>query len=108
MKVATNITLSAFILLSMTTKAQTKISFEVSFPEPQTHYAEVKMAVSTNKDSVDIKMPVWAPGSYLIREFAKNVEGFSAKSEEGKVLSAQKIDKNTWRIHTNRSGKIEI
>ena len=63
--------------LGLTAKSQVKIGFEVSFTEPQAHYAEVEMNISgINKDYVDVKMPVWAPGSYLVREFSKNVEGF--------------------------------
>ena len=48
-------------------------------PEPHTHYFEVKMNVSNyEKDYFDIQMPVWAPGSYLVREFAKSVEDVNA------------------------------
>ena len=57
-------------------------------PEPQTHYFEVEMqlknvAAATNAKKngyLDIKMPVWTPGSYLIREYAKNVEAFTASA----------------------------
>jgi hypothetical protein len=50
--------------------AQNKINFEVSFTEPQAHYAEVQMNISGLKAPfIDLKMPVWTPGSYLIREF---------------------------------------
>lgn len=85
-----------------------KISFEISFKEPQAHYVEIKMEITGNKDkSIDVKMPVWAPGSYLIREFPKNVEGFHAQSR-GKELTFSKINKNTWRIETDKAEKIEI
>ncbi len=87
---------------------QEKISFEISFKEPQAHYVEVKMVISGNKEkSFDVKMPVWAPGSYLIREFPKNVEGFQAQSS-GKGLEFSKINKNTWRIEANKAEEIEI
>ncbi|QHL89325.1 PDZ domain-containing protein [Nibribacter ruber] len=69
-------------------------------PEPHTHYFEVEMRLSGfNKKTVDLKMPTWAPGSYLIREFAKNVEGFEALNGGTKV-PATKINKNTWRVST--------
>ncbi len=102
-----------FLLLAMATlssmvKAQNKITFEVSFSEPQAHYVDVEMEISGNKkDELDIKMPVWAPGSYLIREFAKNVESLSAKGTKG-PLNAQKINKNTWRINTGKSDKVTV
>jgi len=83
------------------------ISYVLSMPEPQTHYFEVEMqlrnsasATSAKKNGyVDIKMPVWTPGSYLIREYAKNVEAFSA-SAAGKPVRSEKVRKNAWRVYS--------
>lgn len=74
------------------------LRYVLSMPAPQTHYFEVEMQLSGfSGRSTDVKMPVWAPGSYLVREFAKNVEGFGAQAG-GKELAVEKINKNTWRI----------
>lgn len=77
------------------------IHFTLSFNEPQAHYVEVQMRIKgfTSLSSVDIKMPVWAPGSYLIREYPKNVERFSAQSSDGREISATKTSKNTWKVN---------
>lgn len=92
----------------MSGKSQVKIDFEISFIEPQAHYAEVEMNISgLLKDHVDIKMPVWAPGSYLIREFAKSVEGFSATAG-GKNVKSEKVSKNAWRIYSSKAKNIKI
>jgi len=100
--------LVVLLTLSMTARSQVKIGFEVSFIEPQAHYAEVQMNISgLNKDYIDVKMPVWAPGSYLVREFAKNVEGFKAQAA-GKAVKSQKIDKNTWRIYNAKANAVKI
>jgi len=89
--------------------AQKKISFEISFKEPQAHYAEVKMELSGFKDKfIDLKMPVWSPGSYLIREYPKNVESFSASAKDNKPLFSKKISKNTWRIESANEDKIIV
>ena len=76
------------------------IHFELSFSEPQAHYVDVQMTVTGFEDQpfMDIKMPVWAPGSYLVREYSKNVERFEAKDLTGNSLSVEKTAKNTWRI----------
>ncbi|MFD2934537.1 M61 family metallopeptidase [Spirosoma flavum] len=84
------------------------VTYVLSMPEPQTHYFEVEMqlknvAAPTNAKKngyVDIKMPVWTPGSYLIREYAKNVEGFTA-SVGGKSVPSEKVRKNAWRVHSS-------
>lgn len=95
--------------MSSSVLAQNKIAYEVSFTEPQAHYAEVLMNISGVKAAhIDLKMPVWTPGSYLIREFSKNVEGFKAFGSGGKELPFEKINKNTWRISTANSGIIKV
>ena len=45
-------------------------------------------------------MPVWTPGSYLVREFARHVQDFSARDAAGRALRWEKTNKNTWRIVT--------
>lgn len=76
------------------------IHFDVSLSEPQAHYADINMHLEgfDNAAYVDIKMPVWAPGSYLVREYSKNVERFQAVDNKGELLKVQKTSKNTWRI----------
>lgn len=94
--------LSSFILYSQ------EISYEVSMPEPHTHYFEVKMNVSNyEKEHFDIQMPVWAPGSYLVREFSKSVEGVSASFNK-KLIKTEQINKNTWRIHSKNANNVTI
>jgi predicted metalloprotease with PDZ domain len=46
-------------------------------------------------------MPVWTPGSYLIREFARNVQDFAASTAANQPLKWEKTNKNTWRVVTN-------
>lgn len=100
--------LVVLLALGMTAKSQVKIGYEVSFVEPQAHYAEVEMNVSgVAKEFVDVKMPVWAPGSYLVREFAKNVEGFKA-SVAGKDVKFEKVNKNTWRVYHANAADLKI
>jgi len=102
--------LSLVLLLTsiMAAKAQVKIAFEVSFKEPQAHYAEVQMNISgLAKDYVDVKMPVWTPGSYLVREFEKSVEEFKATAG-GKQVKVEKVRKNTWRIFSAKAANIKI
>ncbi|HEX9957930.1 MAG TPA: peptidase M61, partial [Fibrella sp.] len=91
-----------------TDAAAARITYTLSMPQPQTHYFEVEMrlqnaAAATNARKngyVELKMPVWTPGSYLIREYAKNVEGFTATSG-GQPVRYEKSSKNAWRIYSN-------
>lgn len=77
-----------------------QISYTVTFAEAQAHYADIEMNISgLSQNTLNLKMPVWTPGSYLVREFAKNVEAFVAMAN-GKLLPAPKVTKNCWRINT--------
>lgn len=75
------------------------LRYTLAMPAPQTHYFEVEMNLDGfNKAYTDVKMPVWAPGSYLIREFERNVEDFGATAGS-QALRTEKMDKNTWRVY---------
>ena len=47
---------------------------------------------------LDLKMAVWTPGSYLVREYSRHVEGVSARTRDGQPLDIHKIAKNRWRV----------
>jgi predicted metalloprotease with PDZ domain len=77
------------------------IRYTVSFPEPHTHYANVEALLPTDqKSEVEVFMPVWTPGSYLVREYSRNVEAIHVTGEDGKVLTFAKSRKNRWRVET--------
>ncbi len=91
---------------------RTDISFTVSMSKPHTHLLEVEMRIQefgmvATGEHV-LVMPVWTPGSYLIREFERHVQSFSAVDASGRALLWEKINKNSWRIRTNGSREIRV
>src|SRR5881628_1243293 len=61
--------------------AKTPIRYTLTFPAPQTHYVEVTAAIPTRgRTEIELMMAVWTPGSYLVREYERNVEGLTAAS----------------------------
>lgn len=109
-KIRTNLLLLMTTAVSSTFAAsQPRIHFEVSFKEPQAHYVEITMKIEDfTRDFIDVKMPVWTPGSYLVREYAKNVEGLEAFDEEGTSLATKKLNKNTWRIDSKKKRNLTV
>ncbi len=66
--------------------------------ESQAHYVTVEMEINGFTQSyLDLKMPVWTPGSYLVREYARHVENIQAFSGK-ESITCRKVSKNTWRI----------
>ena len=85
------------------------LRYTLAMPAPQTHYFQVKMELGGfPADYTDVKMPVWAPGSYLVREYAKNVEGLQARSANGQALAVEKINKNTWRVRHPKQANFQV
>lgn len=86
-----------------------EINYTLSFEKPFTHYCEVLINIKDiNQDSIIFLMPVWTPGSYLIREYSRNVEGIFASGADGKNLDLEKINKNSWRVDTKNQKEIRF
>lgn len=79
-----------------------EINYTVSMPKPWTHLLEVEMRLDWAQmpEKTELKMPVWTPGSYLVREYARHVQEFDVKDAGGNALAWRKINKNTWQIDT--------
>ena len=91
------------------TAAPASLRYTLAMPAPKSHYFEVKMELGGfPADYTDVKLPVWAPGSYLVREYAKNVEGFEARTASGQPLAAEKINKNTWRVRHAKQVNFQV
>ena len=85
------------------------VSYELRMPKPQNHYFEVQMNISENSDKqVEVKLPVWAPGSYLVREFSKNINLVKAFTKDGKTLNVSKKSKNAWVIDAGSEKNIQV
>ena len=80
--------------------------FTVAMPRPGTHLYEITMEIDAgDSTSIDLVLPVWTPGSYLVREFSRHVRDFSAKEKKisskgrgGRPLAVEKVAKNRWRL----------
>ncbi len=71
--------------------------YSLSFADPAGHLIDVEMTLAAPLADQCIAMPSWIPGSYLMREFARNVVTLSA-SQSGAEIAATKIDKSTWQL----------
>ncbi|MDZ7374233.1 MAG: PDZ domain-containing protein [candidate division KSB1 bacterium] len=77
--------------------------------DPHSHYVEVEiMAFQLRGRCVDFKMPVWIPGSYLVRDFERHVERFEAVDLTGRPLPWKKVSKNTWRVETAGTRTVRV
>lgn len=78
------------------------INYQLSFPNPQNHYCQVKIEFEAPITNPIVGMPVWAPGSYLVREYSKNLEEITSNQPIKKVM------KNQWQITAKKGDKVVV
>jgi predicted metalloprotease with PDZ domain len=85
------------------------IRYTLSFLAPQTNYFDVTAVVPTgSRPEVELMMAVWTPGSYLVREYSRTVEGVAATGQGGRALAIEKSDKNRWRVSTGGAPSVTV
>ena len=71
--------------------------FRVEIANLHAHLFRVTLTVNTPAPLQHLSLPVWIPGSYLVREFAKNLQQLTAKQGR-RALTALQIDKSSWSV----------
>ena len=75
-----------------------KIEYSIVLADPGAHLLEVGIKLSgTTPDGQLLSLPAWIRGSYLVRDFARNIVELSVEID-GRVERGRKVDKSTWRI----------
>lgn len=88
-----------------------EIAYTVSMPQPHTHLFNVEARLryrGSAPAALDLLMPVWTPGSYLVREFERHVQDFEARDGGGRALAWTKTNKNTWRVESGGAGEVRV
>lgn len=79
---------------------QINIDYQLRPHSISQHLFKVVMNIpAVNSTSIDLSLPAWIPGSYMIRDFAKNICQLTASNELAGLLTVEKQDKQTWRVH---------
>lgn len=85
------------------------VRYIVRFPERSSHYLSIEANFVTHAiGELEVFLPVWTPGSYLVREYARNIEAISATGSAGEPLPCCKSRKNRWRILTNGASEVRV
>ncbi|MFK7854136.1 MAG: M61 family metallopeptidase [Granulosicoccus sp.] len=73
------------------------IDYTVSISQADAHLVDMCLHISKPDQSGQIlRLPNWIPGSYMIRDFSRNIVTISALSGSAEVV-LEKLDKSTWR-----------
>jgi predicted metalloprotease with PDZ domain len=77
------------------------VRYRVCMPQPHSHLFEVEAVFPAGDSPLQVCMPVWTPGSYLVREFSRNVQDLSAFGQKGEALRFTRLDKSTYQVSSS-------
>jgi len=83
--------------------ADSPVHYRIEAPDPHNHLFHVTLTVAKPAAQQELTLPVWIPGSYLVREFSKNLQNLQAR-QGSKTLALQQLDKHRWQVAC-QSGK---
>ena len=76
------------------------VSFQVEVKSLQSHLFAITVTVKQPAKLQRVSLPVWIPGSYLVREFAQHLQHMQA-SQGGQAVPLRQLNKNTWQADTD-------
>jgi predicted metalloprotease with PDZ domain len=82
--------------------------YRVALPEPHSHLFHVEAHVEAPGDACELVFPVWTPGSYLVREFARHIEGLVAEDGDGRPLEVLRTDKHRLVVRTRGAARAVV
>ena len=74
---------------------QAPVHYRIETADPHARLFTVTLTVAHPQEQQELSLPVWIPGSYLVREFSKNLQRLSA--QQGRRVPLLQLDKHRWR-----------
>ncbi len=83
------------------------ISYKIEARNLHSHLFDVTLTIVNPQALQRVSLPVWIPGSYLVREFSKNLQNLSATQGRLKRPVSQ-LDKCTWEIACSAGKPLQL
>ena len=81
--------------------------YVLSFPAPQTHHLQVTLELDRPGEA-ELFLPVWTPGSYLVREYARHLEGLEATDQAGHPVAVDRLDKHRFALRGAAAERVTV
>ncbi|MFM2051595.1 MAG: hypothetical protein RL682_2086, partial [Pseudomonadota bacterium] len=78
-------------------KAFPAVHYRIEAAQLHAHLFDVTLTITRPSAQQRLDLPVWIPGSYLVREFAKNLQNLKANQGE-RALTVQQLGKASWQV----------
>ena len=86
---------------------QHDIHFRVEVANLHAHLFKVTLTLAQPAAQQVLRLPVWIPGSYLVREFSKNLQKLQCRQSKRAVPVVQK-DKATWQVDCKPEQPLQV
>lgn len=83
------------------------LHYEVTVADTASHRYAVTLHVANPAPRQTVSLPVWIPGSYLVREFARHLDHLQA-TQQGQPVPLQQIDKATWCVQATPGRPLQL
>ncbi|HET6347102.1 MAG TPA: hypothetical protein VFH51_19360, partial [Myxococcota bacterium] len=84
------------------------IRYTLRFPSASQHYVDIEATFPGEAGGITLMLAVWTPGSYMLREYARHLEGVRAASFTGEALAVRKVAKNRWHVACDGDGDVAV
>ncbi len=86
---------------------QPVVRFQVRMQDRQAHLFSLTLTVSQPAADQVVSLPVWIPGSYLVREFSRNLQRLRAH-QGARPVAVRQLDKCTWQLRCAAEEALEL
>jgi len=83
------------------------IHHKVEIHNLHAHLYGVTLTIPQPTAGLVLALPVWIPGSYLVREFAQHLQHMRAHAN-GQPVALRQLDKHRWRVETPPEGPLQV
>ena len=83
------------------------LTYRIDLADLAAHRYSITLTVSAPDAETTLSLPVWIPGSYMVREFGRHLSGLSAWQGRKPVPLIQ-LDKTTWRASCAGRGALVL
>ena len=83
------------------------IRYRIALHDLQAHHYRVTLTLPQPAPTQRLSLPVWAPGSYMVRDFGRHLSRLEARQGRTAVVLSQ-IDKTTWQADCRGRGALTL
>jgi predicted metalloprotease with PDZ domain len=83
------------------------IDYRIELADPHAHLFRVTLKLPKPAAQLDFSLPVWIPGSYMVRDFARHLSRLQAR-QGTRACRLEQLDKCSWRVRTEGRGALSL